>query len=56
MRWLLLAFLASTTFMSPAFSPDSVADDIVKAPDTIFVNGDIYTQSKPGARPGNCRR
>ena len=47
MKLLLLVCLLSTTFMNPALTPASVADDNSKQPETIFINGDIYTQAKP---------
>ena len=47
MKLFFLAFLASTTFMNPASTPASMADDDSRQPETIFVDGDIYTQAKP---------
>src|SRR5450755_3478195 len=47
MKLLLLAALVFATVMNPLFPTASVADDSAKPPDTIFVNGDIYTQATP---------
>ncbi len=47
MKWSLFACVVSTILMVPALTSLSVADDRGKQPDTIFVNGDIYTESTP---------
>ena len=43
---LLLASLVFATVINPLYAA-STADDNAQPPDTIFVNGDIYTQSTP---------
>jgi len=47
MKWFLLAVLVVTSLMNPAFMTASEVDQSAKPPDTIFVNGDIYTQATP---------
>src|SRR5664279_550915 len=47
MRVLLLAVLVFTSLINPCISLGAVRDDSAKPPDTIFVNGDIYTQTTP---------
>src|SRR5450631_2555502 len=47
MRVLLLASLVFATVINPLFATASAADESAKPPDTIFVNGDIYTQATP---------
>ena len=47
MRVLLLAVLVFTSLINPCISLGAVGDDSAKPPDTIFVNGDIYTQTTP---------
>jgi len=47
MKLLLLASLLFTALIDPLFTSASVADDSAKPLDTIFVNGDIYTQAAP---------
>jgi predicted amidohydrolase YtcJ len=47
MKSILLAFLVITTVMNPSLTPAFAADDSAKPADTIFINGDIYTQAIP---------
>jgi len=47
MKWFLLAVLVVTSLMNAAFMTASEVDQSAKPPDTIFVNGDIYTQATP---------
>lgn len=47
MKCFLLVILVCATLMNTVFVPSSLADESSKPPDTIFVNGDIYTQATP---------
>ena len=47
MKWSLLTFLIFTTLMKPTFTSALMSDDSANQADTIFVNGDIYTQATP---------
>ena len=47
MKFFLPAFLVFTTLMIPVLISVSVAAEGGKPPDTLFVNGDIYTESTP---------
>ena len=47
MRLFLFACLCFVAFIMTISTPASAADDISRLPDTIFVNGDIYTQATP---------
>ena len=47
MKLLLLALLLVTTVMISSCTPAFAADNSSKPPDTIFLNGDIYTQGTP---------
>jgi len=45
MRLFLSTCLLFVAVIMTISTPASAADDIFKLPDTIFVNGDIYTQA-----------
>ena len=47
MKLFLLVSLVFTTVMIPSSIPAFAADDSAKPPDTIFINGDVYTQATP---------
>ena len=47
MKWSLLTFLIFTSLMKPTFTSALMSDDSANQADTIFVNGDIYTQATP---------
>ena len=47
MKLYLLVILVSTTLVKLGFGASPAAADSPQQPDTIFVNGDIYTQAKP---------
>ncbi len=47
MRLFLFTYVSFVAFVMTISTPVSAADDIFRLPDTMFVNGDIYTQATP---------
>jgi predicted amidohydrolase YtcJ len=47
MRLFLIVSLVLATWISPLFTPAAIGADNSQPADTIFINGDIYTQASP---------